>query len=478
MRRLNWILPSLFLFFAHGLVRADTVPAQAEEKAAPVRMRIAALAFTGEDKELGRFLTETVMTDLGQSDLLQTYEATEVLRAMEDQGLSKSPPLSAEEVRKLGGALGADRLLIGSYMERDGQMTINARLLDFKEGSPVPGAAINVSGERRDLLGIIHKLTRQFHRRLTGRDLSLIGAPADVFASPALASSSSAQSVLSLQRAAPVVPDDVLTPLRAAGIVPTRARPNGPVSESELGGLVGHLAKLLGSNAVNAVTLMQPNSPVTRLRALAALVKLVAPAERLADLQNTEIHFPSDSVSIASWGRPYVAAAIDQGWVSSGENLRPRDGATWTFIAALVQKMGVLEAPTHQEALASLPGDAGNSIEVESFTGLVVDARDLRIQRAMGPRVLDEDGHIVYPDPKHIPDIDYLQDHGMADYDSSIETASRAGKHPLVVKALSAPEPGRDDIVISNEDAERVRAANRRNHFMSHWAICILTGAN
>ena len=475
MRPIPIVLLAHLLLLSPVLARADTPTAQGEETRAAARVSVAALAFTGEDKELGRFLAETVMTDLGQSEQLQTIEATEVVRALESAGLSKSPSLSGDEVRTLGEALKADRLIIGSYLERDGQILINARLIDFKEGVPVPGSAMNVAGDRHDLLGIVHRLTRQLHKRVTGHDLLLSGSAPEGLKAPSVSA-----SLLSPFLAPASVPpvEDILTPLRAAGLVPARARPAGILNETELGGLVGRLARHLGTSAANAVTLMQPNAPVSRLRALAALIKIAVPAERLADLKETEVRFPADAATIASWGRPYVAAAIDQGWITSDSSLRPKEGATWAFLAGLIKQMNVLDTQPHRETLASLPGDAGVSSDVETFTGLVIDARDLRIQRAMGPRILDEAGHVVYPDPRHIPDIDYLQDHGMADYDSSLETAARAGKHPLVVKALSAPEPGRDDVIISNEDAEKVRAANRRTHFMSHWSISILTSSN
>jgi hypothetical protein len=48
----------------------------------------------------------------------------------------------------------------------------------------------------------------------------------------------------------------------------------------------------------------------------------------------------------------------------------------------------------------------------ERPTGLVIDARGLILNRAMGPRILDEDGNVLYPDPKNVPEMSVLQDRG------------------------------------------------------------------
>ncbi len=107
-----------------------------------------------------------------------------------------------------------------------------------------------------------------------------------------------------------------------------------------------------------------------------------------------------------------------------------------------------------------------------------MDARSFGLQRQMGPRILDEDGQVLYPDQNHIPDYDYLQDKGMVDYTLSTDDAQRAGKHPLIVSALDVVGPGHDDLVVSNTTARRIRAANRRGKFFSNWSVCIVTDAH
>jgi hypothetical protein len=108
------------------------------------------------------------------------------------------------------------------------------------------------------------------------------------------------------------------------------------------------------------------------------------------------------------------------------------------------------------------------------YTGLIVDARALNLQRAMGPRILDTTGQVLYPDASHVPEIDFLQEHGMASYVTEAGQARRSGPHPLILPALAVAGPGRDDLVVSREAAARILAANRRGRFLERWAVSIL----
>lgn len=114
-------------------------------------------------------------------------------------------------------------------------------------------------------------------------------------------------------------------------------------------------------------------------------------------------------------------------------------------------------------------------VEVEApHTGLIVDASGLDLRRAMAPRILDEGGRVLYPDPEHLPDIDYLQERGLASYVTDVRAARRSGSQPLVVRAVAVGGPGRDDLIVSQETAEQILAANRRGHFLERWAVSIL----
>jgi len=112
----------------------------------------------------------------------------------------------------------------------------------------------------------------------------------------------------------------------------------------------------------------------------------------------------------------------------------------------------------------------------ERPTGLVIDARGFTLNRAMGPRILDEDGNVLYPDRKNVPEMSVLQDKGMVAYVFDPKETPRSGKDPLVVTALSVTGPGRDDLVVSREAAAVIRRANERSRFLDQWAVSFLIG--
>jgi hypothetical protein len=92
-----------------------------------------------------------------------------------------------------------------------------------------------------------------------------------------------------------------------------------------------------------------------------------------------------------------------------------------------------------------------------SATGLVVDARDLKVKPALAPRIVDETGKEVYgtaeADPAKVKD-------GMAGYSKDLEAAQkdpRVGSQPTVVKAKGLSPDAPTDIVISNDDAKKAR---------------------
>jgi TolB-like protein len=297
---------SLLFGLALSTLSPVATAAPTAKPAAPAAPVLAVADFGGSDKEVGRFIAESLLTGLGQSSKLRLLEGAEVRGAMGALKLPSGEQLDPHQVRLLGQRLGASRLLIGSYLVQDDQIIINARVLDMQSGRPATGGAGSVSGSRQELLGLTQRLASRIHQSLTGKDLPLEAAPA-----------------------------------------------------------------------------------------------------------------PASTTSAAA------AAKTD----------------------------------------------------ADVYTGLVLDARDLPLQRAMGPRILDQDGQVLYPDPKNVPDTGYLEDKGMAAYIQEGQDALRSGSRPLVVHAIQVAGPAREDLVVDNETAEQIRQANQRDGFLVRWAVSILIGA-
>jgi TolB-like protein len=468
---------ALMLFGGYCAAAPRPVP-----KESAANLTIAVADFAGADKELGRFIAETLLTNLTQSQKLNLVERTEIRQALAELKLQSSGLVEPQQVKKLGSLVSADRLIVGSYLVREDQIIINARLLDVKTGRLAPGGAASVSGKRGDLLSISQKLARQFHKRVTGSDLNLDGQPIppdEGEREKAKGESDNSPSDDTTEPATITNTSVELEALRAQGWIPRRVRPNGVVTEQELLTLVGKVSRQVALQTENPVSTLNPTAPVTRIRALAALVKLiVAPGAVASYREGLPDVMPPDTSEVPAWGRTYLAAAVEQGVWKAEQPIKGRQSATWTFVGALLSRMAVLDGPP-VEATRPEPRRAPEIVrhiepDPDAYTGLIVDAYDLPLARAMSPRILDESGRVVYPDPKHLPDYDYLLDKGLASYCESARDAKRAGRRPLIVRGIDIAGNVNGDIVVTNRTAERIREANRRGQFLARWSVCFL----
>jgi TolB-like protein len=163
------LLTGLGMLLLPSIVGAqETTPAA--DTASTANHTIAVADFTGSDPELGRFIAETLLTDLAQSSKLHFAERSEIRHALEELKLQSTGLVEPQQIKQLGSLVSADRIIVGSYFVLDDQIIINARLLDVESGKLMEGGAGNVTGERGHLLSIVHRLAHQFHRRVTGND--------------------------------------------------------------------------------------------------------------------------------------------------------------------------------------------------------------------------------------------------------------------------------------------------------------------
>lgn len=125
---------------------------------------------------------------------------------------------------------------------------------------------------------------------------------------------------------------------------------------------------------------------------------------------------------------------------------------------------------------ALLAPDTGAKIAINeegepTNSGLVIDARGLKVVPALSPRVLDEDGNPVYAS-------DCLTDEArksqaVASYFKSLDEATRSklvGAKALVVKAVSANGA---DLVIPADVARQLTSGN--NRFLAEGRVAIVT---
>ena len=109
------------------------------------------------------------------------------------------------------------------------------------------------------------------------------------------------------------------------------------------------------------------------------------------------------------------------------------------------------------------------------YSGLVVDARGIQARPAMSPRIYDEDGKEVYGSAN--VDREYAVQQGMSGYARDLTAAQsnqRVTANPITVKGLRNAGAGRSDVVISNADAQQIRASGENASFMKKCRVMIV----
>jgi hypothetical protein len=106
---------------------------------------------------------------------------------------------------------------------------------------------------------------------------------------------------------------------------------------------------------------------------------------------------------------------------------------------------------------------------------MVVDARGIQARPAMSPKVFDEDGKEVYGSAN--VDREYAVQQGMSGYARDLTAAQsnqRVTANPVTVKALRTNGPGKSDLIISNADAQQIRASAENMTFMKKCRVMVV----
>jgi len=435
-------------------------------------MVIAVADFTGKDPEISEGIAETLLTDLAKSSRLHLVERKQLRRALSEVKLSASGLTDSKKVKKLGTMVGADRMIVGSYSLASDSIIINARLLDVATGQLTQGGAENIQGSREDIFTLVHRLANRFHKRLTGewipdiepdspdvlrglpssgQETSRTGEPTDIASSPFQQEIRTVVSLGIMQ-----------------GFTDGTFRPKASLTEREFDIILQRLKGHIRPMAPRTFTLQNPLQPVTRVRVLAALVRLEVPSEQFeAMIRPMDVlSIFEDAADIPRWARTYIAVAVDQNYLPRSSHLYPNIPATRGMVAALIARM--LPSPPEEE-VSSLPPESP-----DGCSGLIVDARGLDVSRSMSPRVIAADGRVVYPQRDRLPTIGYIQEHGIVSYVHSVTNAPKAGPRPIVVRAQGVAGSAHDTIIISPEDASRILEENQRSHFLWRWQVCFV----
>jgi hypothetical protein len=138
-------------------------------------------------------------------------------------------------------------------------------------------------------------------------------------------------------------------------------------------------------------------------------------------------------------------------------------------------KSPVAPAPSAPEAPAQAVTAPAAPVAAVAYTGMVVDARGIQARPAMSPKVFDEDGKEVYGSAN--VDREYAVQQGMSGYARDLNAAQsnqRVTANPVTIKALRTSGPGKSDLIISNADAQQIRASAENMTFMKKCRVMVV----
>lgn len=137
---------------------------------------------------------------------------------------------------------------------------------------------------------------------------------------------------------------------------------------------------------------------------------------------------------------------------------------------SLTQPPQEVRKQTQESDRQSAPPESQNQI----YSGLVLDASGVELQPAIYPTVLDENGKEVYG--SGYADREFSIKFGLAGYVKTLAQAQQNDRvmgNPLVIKVLKTAGKRNVDVVISNEDAKRLRKIAKAQTFLREARVVI-----
>ena len=121
----------------------------------------------------------------------------------------------------------------------------------------------------------------------------------------------------------------------------------------------------------------------------------------------------------------------------------------------------------------TIGNDGGSSpmAPIGGYTGLIVDCRGLGLNPVMSPVIKNEKGIPIYGHENL--NYDLVVKDGMVAYSRDVNGASRAGAHPLVMKAVGLTDHNANP-VLSVADANRVLIENGASGFLNRTSVVLL----
>ena len=115
-----------------------------------------------------RGIADMLMTSLGQAQPLTVIERIQIERALRNFNLEMSGPIDADTAVEVGAWLGADAVVLGSFLRLGATYRIDARLIDAATGEVV--MAESVRGPEDDVISMVDELGAKLIARFGERE--------------------------------------------------------------------------------------------------------------------------------------------------------------------------------------------------------------------------------------------------------------------------------------------------------------------
>lgn len=221
---------------------------------------------------------------------------------------------------------------------------------------------------------------------------------------------------------------------------------------------------------VEGIKYYEPGKSLDELRRMAVMDGYRALAEALGDLRITsettmkDLTELNDEVKVAVQktvnGARYTVNRDSEGNFHSKIRLNLFGGAN-----SLANIVVPQSAPTVQP----FPSFDPKFVTIDSnYTGLIIDCSGQNLSTAVLPKIQSVSGKEVYA--FQYLDRNIVVGRGMVNYsDSANSGTQRAGNNPLTVQAMFVQ--GECDVVVSDEDADKILAANSKSNFLKNCMV-------
>ncbi len=109
------------------------------------------------------------------------------------------------------------------------------------------------------------------------------------------------------------------------------------------------------------------------------------------------------------------------------------------------------------------------------YTGLIFDAQGSSFVPSASVKILDEDGREVYGSA--YVSKEWAEKQGIVGYAKTLDDAKanqRVAGTPLVIKAMKATGPNNKDLVISNDEARKIRDLSKNINFLDKAKVVVV----